>query len=115
MKHLLITGFDPFGGDTVNPSWEAVKRLPDTIGGYELIKHDFSAFDFFDKWGMQMKTSVTDNGWSFRDRSRTSAEIYLDFARAVRESAGDDCIIIVTRDTDSAVAIAHRITKLINT
>ncbi|MGN1409439.1 MAG: arginine repressor [Eubacteriales bacterium] len=28
--------------------------------------------------------------------------------------AGDDCIIIVTRDTDSAVAIAHRITKLIN-
>ena len=28
--------------------------------------------------------------------------------------AGDDCIIIVTRDTESAVAIAHRITKLIN-
>lgn len=38
MKKLLITGFDPFGGETVNPSWEAVKRLPDTIGGYELIK-----------------------------------------------------------------------------
>ncbi len=29
--------------------------------------------------------------------------------------AGDDCIIIVTRDAESAVAIAHRITKLINT
>lgn len=28
--------------------------------------------------------------------------------------AGDDCIIIVTRDQDSAVAIAHRILKLIN-
>ena len=28
--------------------------------------------------------------------------------------AGDDCIIIVTRDTDSAVSISHRITKLIN-
>ena len=28
--------------------------------------------------------------------------------------AGDDCIIIVTRDTDSAIAISHRITKLIN-
>ena len=38
MKKLLITGFDPFGGEKVNPSWEAVKRLPDTIGGYELIK-----------------------------------------------------------------------------
>jgi len=28
--------------------------------------------------------------------------------------AGDDCIIIVTRDTDSAVEIANRIRKLIN-
>ena len=34
MKHLLITGFDPFGGETVNPSWEAVSRLPDTVGQY---------------------------------------------------------------------------------
>ena len=35
---LLITGFDPFGGETVNPSWEAVSRLPDTIGEYRLTK-----------------------------------------------------------------------------
>jgi arginine repressor len=28
--------------------------------------------------------------------------------------AGDDCIIIVCRDNESAAAIAHRITKLIN-
>ena len=38
MKHLLITGFDPFGGETVNPSWEAVSRLPDTVGEYRLTK-----------------------------------------------------------------------------
>ena len=38
MKHLLITGFDPFGGETVNPSWEAVCRLPDAVGGYRLTK-----------------------------------------------------------------------------
>ena len=38
MKHLLITGFDPFGGETVNPSWEAVRRLPDTVGDYRLTK-----------------------------------------------------------------------------
>lgn len=37
-KRLLITGFDPFGGETVNPAWEAVKQLPDTIGGYMLCK-----------------------------------------------------------------------------
>lgn len=38
MKKLLITGFDPFGGEAVNPSWEAVKLLPDRIGEIELCK-----------------------------------------------------------------------------
>jgi pyroglutamyl-peptidase len=35
---LLITGFDPFGGATVNPSWEAVAKLPDRIGNWMLCK-----------------------------------------------------------------------------
>lgn len=35
---LLITGFDPFGGATVNPSWEAVERLPEQIGKWKLCK-----------------------------------------------------------------------------
>ena len=38
MKHLLITGFDPFGGESVNPSWEAVQRLRDTVGDWQLHK-----------------------------------------------------------------------------
>lgn len=38
MKKLLITGFDPFGGEQINPSWESVKLLEDKIGEYSLIK-----------------------------------------------------------------------------
>lgn len=35
---VLITGFDPFGGESINPAWEAVKLLPDTIAGAQIIK-----------------------------------------------------------------------------
>ncbi len=38
MKKLLITGFEPFGGEEINPSWEAVSRLPDQINRYALTK-----------------------------------------------------------------------------
>lgn len=37
-KRLLITGFEPFGGEAVNPSWQAVQSLPDTVGRYSLQK-----------------------------------------------------------------------------
>ena len=38
MKKLLITGFEPFNEDTINPSWEALKLLPSKIKGYEITK-----------------------------------------------------------------------------
>ena len=37
-RKLLITGFDPFAGAFVNPAWQAVSRLPDTIGDFEVHK-----------------------------------------------------------------------------
>ena len=37
-RKLLITGFDPFGGASINPAWEAVKLLPDEIGNFVLCK-----------------------------------------------------------------------------
>lgn len=37
-KRLLITGFDAFGEQDVNPSWLAVQALPDQVGDFELCK-----------------------------------------------------------------------------
>lgn len=38
MQKLLITGFDAFGGDALNPSWIAVEQLPEQIGNFKLYK-----------------------------------------------------------------------------
>lgn len=35
---ILVTGFDPFGGEKMNASWEAVRCLPDRIGEHEIYK-----------------------------------------------------------------------------
>lgn len=37
-KKLLITGFEPFGGEVLNASWEAVSRLPEKIARCQLEK-----------------------------------------------------------------------------
>ena len=39
-RRLLITGFEPFGGETVNPSWQAVNALPEQIGEWSLSKEE---------------------------------------------------------------------------
>ena len=38
MKKLLVTGFDPFNGNTANPSWMAAQALPQRVGDYEVHK-----------------------------------------------------------------------------
>lgn len=35
---ILITGFDPFGGESVNPALEAVKGMKDEIAGAQIVK-----------------------------------------------------------------------------
>lgn len=38
MKSLLLTAFDPFAHYTMNPSWEVVQALPETINNYHIHK-----------------------------------------------------------------------------
>lgn len=35
---ILVTGFDPFGGEETNPAIESVKRIDENIEGAEIIK-----------------------------------------------------------------------------
>lgn len=35
---VLVTGFDPFGGEKINPAYEAVKKLSRNIKGAEIVK-----------------------------------------------------------------------------
>lgn len=35
---VLVTGFDPFGGEPINPAFEAVRLLPDEIAGARIVK-----------------------------------------------------------------------------
>ena len=57
--------------------------------GYELIKHDFSTYDAFGRWGFEMGAELTDSRWSFADGSLTNAEIILRLYRTLRDAAGD--------------------------
>jgi alpha-galactosidase len=61
--------------------------------GFELIKHDFSTFDLFGKWGNEMGAKITEPGWHFHDQTLTNAEILLRHYQMLREGAGDAVLI----------------------
>lgn len=70
---------------------EDVRRLVDW--GFEMVKHDFSTFDHFGRWGFQMGMQMTQPGWHPADRTRTNAELLVGLYRTIREAAGDAWII----------------------
>ncbi|NMM62304.1 pyroglutamyl-peptidase I [Clostridium sp. P21] len=37
---ILITGFEPFGGEKINPALEAIKKVKDNIEGAEIVKEE---------------------------------------------------------------------------
>jgi alpha-galactosidase len=61
--------------------------------GYHMVKHDYSSWDIFGKWGMQMKDNITAPGWRFQDQTKTNAEIINNLYGAIREAAGDMYLI----------------------
>jgi alpha-galactosidase len=61
--------------------------------GYEIVKHDFTAFDIFGFWGNNMGSTLVRDGWNYQNRSITNAEICLNLYREIRKAAGDMYII----------------------
>ncbi len=92
---------DAKGRTTLDPSHPGVKAyLRELVQrlkgwGYQLVKHDFSTRDMLGYYGFQINGAITPPGdWAFYDRSKTSAEIVLDFYRLLREEAGDEMMIL---------------------
>ena len=77
---------------------ENLHRIADTIRlyktwGYHMVKHDFTSYDLFGRWGFDMKETMTIPGWHFRDRSITNAEIILYLYQTIRAAALDMYLI----------------------
>lgn len=61
--------------------------------GYGILKHDFTTYDITGRWGFEMGPEITPGGWTFADRTRTTAEIVGNLYAAIREAAGEAKII----------------------
>lgn len=78
---------------------EALEQILQSVAtpvhwGYEFIKHDFTTFELFGRWGFDMRTGPAGPGWSFNDRSRTNAEIVRDLYLGIRRAAGEQTIVL---------------------
>ncbi len=82
---------NPILDPTIEENLERVKR---NIGiykewGFELVKHDFSTYDITGKWGFEMEETITVPGWSFMDKTKTTAEVIKILYQSIRDAAGD--------------------------
>ncbi len=83
---------DPTHPDTKAYLRADIERIKEW--GYELIKHDFSTVDLFGDYGASLTATITNiTGWHFYDKTKTNAEIVLDFYKLLRDAAGEMLII----------------------
>ena len=54
--------------------------------GIRMIKHDYSTYDIFGRWGDQMGSALTRDGWTFAEGpTRTTAEVIDELYRTIRD------------------------------
>jgi alpha-galactosidase len=84
---------DPSHPEVIAHVKETVRRIV-LDWGFELIKHDFSSYDVFGLWGKDANKYLPRGEWKFYDRTRTAAEIYVDFCRAILDAAEGKAYIL---------------------
>lgn len=83
---------DPTNPKAIEQITADIKRIRNW--GYEMLKHDFSTVDMFGNYGLDLSSTITkSDGWHFYDRSKTNAEIVIDFYTLIKEQCGDMLII----------------------
>ena len=83
-----------------------VERVRDW--GYELLKHDFTTVDLFGDFGPNMgDRSTRIDGWHFYDKTKTNAEIVLNFYRLIKDAAGDMLIIGCNTISHLSAGLVH--------
>lgn len=55
--------------------------------GYEMVKHDYSTYDIFGRWGFQMGESFSQPGWKFYDETKTNAEIINQLYQTIKDAS----------------------------
>lgn len=75
---ILITAFEPFGGQIVNPALEAMKLLPRNINGIEIIKREIPTV-------FQKSIEIA---WQVIDREKP------DFVISLGQAGGRSCISV---------------------
>jgi alpha-galactosidase len=74
--------------------------------GFELIKHDYSTFDIFGRWGNTMGSAMTRDGWTFAaGAARTTAEVIWELYRIIRVAA--DTSLVIGCNTVSHLSAGH--------
>ncbi len=76
--------------------------------GYELLKHDFTTADLFGDYGGSLTSTITKiDNWHFYDKTKTNAEIVLDFYRLIKDAAGDMLIIGCNTVSHFSAGLVH--------
>ncbi len=86
-EHVL----DPSNPAVLQEVSEDMKRFGQW--GFQLVKHDFSTNEITGQWGNKWTDQPPLDGVAFIDRTRTTAEIILNFYRTLRAAAGDGVLL----------------------